>query len=85
MTLAMTNFPGPETALDIMDGTKLVDIIPALGHLPGRLGSTAVLVSMAGKQRIVLAVDKKIFEGYKIPTGFAKYINDEVNALLHSS
>ena len=37
---------------------------------------------MAGKQRIVLTVDKTIFQGYKVPSNFAKFVNDEVEELL---
>ena len=41
-------------------------------------------MSVAGKQRIVLTVDKAIFEGYQVSTKFGEYINDEINALLCS-
>ena len=46
-------------------------------------GAAGVLVSLGGKQRIVLTVDKAIFEGYEVPTDFGKHVNDEVNALLY--
>ena len=45
-------------------------------------GAVAVLVSIAGTQRIVLTVDKEIFAGYKVPSNFAQIVNKEVEALL---
>ena len=47
-------------------------------------GAAGALLSVAGKQRIVLTVDKAIFEGYQVSTKFGEYINDEINALLCS-
>ena len=38
-------------------------------------GAAVVLVSMAGKQRIVLTVDKTIFQGYKVPSNYAEFVN----------
>ena len=38
MTMGMTSFPGPEREVAVMDKTKLVDIIPAMGLMTGKLG-----------------------------------------------
>ena len=44
-----------------------------------------MLISFCGKQRIVLTVDKAIFEGYEVPKNFEQFVNDEVDALLNST
>ena len=40
MSIVMTNFPGPETPLEFIGGAgKVVELIPAMGHMPGKLGN----------------------------------------------
>ena len=40
-------------------------------------------MTMGGKQIISLTVDKAIFEGYKVPTRFAEFVNQEIEDLLN--
>ena len=40
------------------------------------------MVSSGGKQRIVLTVQRVNLEGYEVPCGFARYIEEEIRQLL---
>ena len=42
------------------------------------------MVSAGGRQRIVLTLQKVVFENNKVPTGFAKYVEEEIDQLLQS-
>ena len=39
MTVGMTSLPGPVEEVELFDNVRLVDLIPALGHFPGKLGN----------------------------------------------
>ena len=43
VTLYMTSIPGPRTELNAMGCAKLVEVIPALGHLRNSMGKTVFL------------------------------------------
>ena len=38
-TMFMTSLPGPAKQLDLIETSRLVDIIPSLGHPAGHLGT----------------------------------------------
>ena len=45
----------------------------------------AVMNSIEKRQRIVLTVHRAIFEQYKLPCEFARYVNEEIEHLLQKS
>ena len=39
MTVGMTSLPGPVEELELFDNVRVTELIPALGHFPGKLGN----------------------------------------------
>ena len=40
-----------------------------------------MMVSLAGNARMVLNVDRNVFNGFKKPKNFAKYVDEELELL----